>query len=87
MTRGELLLLAGAGAAVAATAWWAISTTMAIDTHMSWHGVIALALGIGFSLLLGVGLMNLVYRSNRSGHDDAAHDVEKDTRDIRPPRG
>jgi RsiW-degrading membrane proteinase PrsW (M82 family) len=37
------------------------------------HMVIATIAGVGFSVLLGTGLMGLVYFSNHSGHDDAAH--------------
>ena len=34
--------------------------------------IIATALGIGLTVLLGSGLMALVFISNSSGHDDAA---------------
>ena len=34
------------------------------------HMVIATIAGVGFSVLLGTGLMGLVYFSNHSGHDD-----------------
>jgi hypothetical protein len=34
--------------------------------------IIATALGIGLSVLLGTGLMTLVFLSSRSGHDDEA---------------
>jgi RsiW-degrading membrane proteinase PrsW (M82 family) len=37
------------------------------------HMMIATIAGVGFSVLLGTGLMGLVYFSNNSGHDDAAH--------------
>jgi len=37
------------------------------------HMMIATIAGVGFSVLLGTGLMGLVYFSNHSGHDDAAH--------------
>jgi lipopolysaccharide export LptBFGC system permease protein LptF len=36
------------------------------------HMMIATIAGVGFSVLLGTGLMGLVYFSNNSGHDDAA---------------
>ena len=35
------------------------------------HMVIATVAGVGLSVLLGTGLMGLVYFSNYSGHDDA----------------
>jgi hypothetical protein len=39
---------------------------------LSVHGVVALVLGITLSVGLGVGLMALVFYSNRSGTDDVA---------------
>jgi len=40
---------------------------------MSIHLVIATAAGVGLSVLLGTGLMGLVFLSNRAGHDEGAH--------------
>jgi RsiW-degrading membrane proteinase PrsW (M82 family) len=37
------------------------------------HMVIATIAGVGFSVLLGTGLMGLVYFSNNSGHDELAN--------------
>jgi Flp pilus assembly protein protease CpaA len=34
------------------------------------HGTIALVLGVGASLALGIGLMRLVYFSSQRGYDD-----------------
>lgn len=42
------------------------------DVAISGHGLIALALGVSISFLLGVGLMSLVFYSNRHGYDDEA---------------
>jgi hypothetical protein len=42
------------------------------------HMVIATIAGVGFSVLLGTGLMGLVYFSNHSGHDDAANRGDDD---------
>jgi RsiW-degrading membrane proteinase PrsW (M82 family) len=39
---------------------------------VSLHMVIATALGVGLSVLLGTALMGLVFLSNRSGHDEQA---------------
>jgi len=36
------------------------------------HMLIATALGIGLTVLVGTGLMTLVFISSASGHDDAA---------------
>lgn len=42
------------------------------DVGMSGHGWAAMALGIGFTLGIGGGLMTLVFYSARHGYDDAA---------------
>jgi hypothetical protein len=39
---------------------------------MDKHGWIAMGLGTFFSLLIGCGLMALMFFSSRSGHDEAA---------------
>jgi len=48
--------------------WWSQS-----DVDISLHGLIALTLGCVLSLVLGGGLMFLVFYSNRRGHDDEHH--------------
>ena len=45
---------------------WAVMGPSVISTH----GLIAIGLGTFFTLVLGVGLMTLVFVSARSGHDD-----------------
>ena len=42
------------------------------------HMAIATIAGVGFTVLLGTGLMGLVYFSNNSGHDDAATRKDSD---------
>jgi hypothetical protein len=37
------------------------------------HMVIATVAGVGLTVLVGTGLMGLVFLSNRSGHDEDAH--------------
>jgi len=44
------------------------SSGQAVPIHMA----IATIAGVGLTVLLGTGLMGLVYFSNNSGHDDAA---------------
>ena len=41
-------------------------------TEMRLHLVIATIAGVGLSVLVGTGLMGLVFLSNRTGHDDDA---------------
>ena len=40
------------------------------DTEMSGHGTTAMVIGIVFSVIVGVGLMGLVFLSNRRGYDE-----------------
>lgn len=42
------------------------------DPTVHVHMLIATALGIGLTVLLGTGLMSLVFLSSRSGHDEKA---------------
>jgi len=42
------------------------------DTELHINMLIATALGVGFTMLLGTGLMTLVFLSAESGHDDQA---------------
>jgi hypothetical protein len=42
------------------------------DVAMSGHGYAAMALGIVFSLVIGGGLMGLVFYSSRKGYDEPA---------------
>lgn len=51
---------------------WASMAWTSEDVTMSIHGWIALALGTIFSLLIGCGLMALMFYSSRSGYDETA---------------
>jgi len=42
------------------------------------HMLIATALGVGLTVLVGTGLMTLVFISNSSGHDSAAADFHQE---------
>jgi hypothetical protein len=61
-----LLLVALLGLAV----WWAVYAWNSIDVEMSIHGYIAMILGIVFSLVIGCGLMALMFYGSRHGYDD-----------------
>lgn len=66
-----LLLIVLCSFLVFAVVWASLAWTSA-DVTMSIHGWIALTLGTFFSLLIGAGLMALMFYSSRSGHDDVA---------------
>ncbi len=55
------------------------------DDAVHVHMLIATALGVGLSVMLGTALMSLIFLSNRSGHDaDAADHQTRTDDDPRP---
>src|SRR4051794_32313309 len=69
-----ILLIVLVGTAVLSYLGW----TSAAGTEVPASGYIALALGVIFSLAVGVGLMALVFYSSRAGYDEPARLVQKD---------
>ncbi|MBK1697965.1 hypothetical protein [Rhodovibrio salinarum] len=71
MKTGSIILLALAALAavggVSAYVWVSLG-----DVEISWLGLLAMGFGVVFSLGLGIGLMALVYFSNKRGYDDEA---------------
>jgi glucose uptake protein GlcU len=76
MKRTSVSQIAGLAALILifiGTIFWAVSAWNASsEVEMSKHGWIALSVGTFFSLMIGCGLMALMFYSNRSGHDDSA---------------
>lgn len=71
VSRSELIGVIVAAAALLAVAIYAIIALSGIgDVQMSAAGLGAMALGIVLTLGLGVGLMSLVFISNRRGYDE-----------------
>lgn len=77
-----LVALLGAAIYLAYREW--ISTGNGGEA-MSGHGVAALVLGVIGSLVLGGGLMALVFLSSRRGYDDAADLVNRKADDRSDP--
>jgi hypothetical protein len=65
-----ILALAFVAAAVALGVWGWIAGG---DAQMSGHGWAAMALGVVLSIVVGGGLMALVFYSSRRGYDEGAH--------------
>jgi hypothetical protein len=53
-----------------AVSWSMYRVWVHFDTPMSVHGWIALVLGVVFSLIVGIGLMALMFVSSRRGYDE-----------------
>ena len=62
-----LTVLLAAASLVAYLSWQEMA-----EVEIGFHGYMALALGVGATILLGVGLMSLVFFSSRRGYDDEA---------------
>jgi hypothetical protein len=76
------ILIASLLGLLAITVGWAVwGWQQTSNVPMSVHSYIAMILGIVFTLLVGCGLMALMFYSSRHGYDDAAgdlSDIEKD---------
>jgi hypothetical protein len=73
LSGGQFVLLGALVAILIITIVWATTVwTSSNNIPMSKHGWIALGLGTFFSLVIGCGLMALMFFSSRSGHDEAA---------------
>jgi len=55
-----------------------VGWSSAVGTEVPIAGYVAMALGIVFSLLVGVGLMALVFYSSRSGYDEPVKLIKSD---------
>jgi len=57
-----------------ASGWFALQSWLSVDgPPMPTQGYIAMILGVVFSVVIGCGLMALVFYSNRCGYDDASN--------------
>ena len=59
--------------------------TVHSDFQMPAEGYVALGFGVFFSLIVGIGLMVLVFYSSRAGYDDAAQRQPDDPDGDPPP--
>jgi len=54
-----------------------ITTWQQSHAQMSIHGWIALGLGVFFSVVVGCGLMALMFYSSRRGYDERASEISR----------
>jgi hypothetical protein len=66
----KLLMLTPLFALLALALWFAASTWQHVATNIPPFGYVAIAGGVFFSLLIGGGLMALMFYSARHGYDD-----------------
>jgi hypothetical protein len=73
MRAGSIALLAALLVVLCGAGYYAYQGLTVPGEPMPGNGYIALALGVGFSLIVGCGLMALVFYSSRHGYDEPPH--------------
>lgn len=79
----KLLTVIASILAIGAISYWGLTVLVATQgVELSIHGKIAMALGVLFTFAIGIGLMSLVFYSNKHGHDETVYhstdDVDAD---------
>ncbi|HWP26107.1 MAG TPA: hypothetical protein VNL39_07165 [Xanthobacteraceae bacterium] len=77
----KVLLIAPLIAVLALSIWYAAHSFTLEGPDMPWELYLAMVMGILFSLLIGCGLMVLLFYSSRHGYDEAAHRPDHDRHD------
>ena len=81
---GSIALLVPLLAMLAASVWFAAQGWMSVEgPAIPLAGYVAMAAGIIVTLIVGIGLMSLVFYSRRHGYDDAADRGRSDREDYR----
>jgi len=71
---GTVMLVVALFGILLASIWFAARAFTSVQgPPMPESGYVAMALGVGFSLLVGFTLMALLFYSNRHGYDDRVH--------------
>jgi len=70
---GSIAILAVLVGLLAGTGWYAYVGLSAGGDAMPTEGYIALIAGAGFAIVIGAGLMALLFYSSRRGYDDPPH--------------
>jgi hypothetical protein len=69
---GKAAIIVALFALLGASLWFAGRSFMLEGTPMPAEGYIAMAFGVVFSLVVGIGLMALIFYSSRRGFDEPA---------------
>jgi Kef-type K+ transport system membrane component KefB len=79
---GTIALVVALLGLLAAAIWLAVHTWLSAEgPAMSTSAYVAMILGVVFSVVLGCGLMALVFYSSRYGYDEASYDAVPTPRD------
>jgi hypothetical protein len=73
---GTIALVATLLGLLAGSMWFAVHTWMSVEgPPMPTAGYIAMTLGVIFSVVIGSGLMGLIFYSSRHGYDEPSREV------------
>jgi hypothetical protein len=72
MRAGHWIIIAALLGILAIVVWYGVEV-WARTPSMPTYGYVAMGLGAIVAIAIGVGLMALMFHSNRRGYDDAAH--------------
>jgi hypothetical protein len=79
-TVGTVVMIAALVAILAAAGWYAAQAWVNVSgPPMPEAGYVAMALGVIFSLVVGCGLMALLFYSNRYGYDEPPNEPHQDS--------
>ncbi len=83
-TLGAIALIVPMVAILAAAGWYSARAWVSIEAPaMPVTGYVAMTLGVVFSLVVGCGLMALLFYSNRHGYDEISYDQSQRRDDDR----
>lgn len=75
---GKILAIVTLLALLAVALWVAYEQWAMVSVEIPFWGWVAILAGAGLSLVVGVGLMALMFYSHRHGYDDRVQGVERD---------
>lgn len=70
----KILVVAASILVIGAICYWGLTVLIATQgVELTIHGKIAMAIGVVFTFAIGIGLMSLVFYSNKHGHDETVY--------------
>ncbi|WP_262696168.1 hypothetical protein [Kordiimonas aquimaris] len=81
----NVLALVLSAIALIAVCYWGLTVLIATQgVELSFHGKIAMGIGIVFTMAVGFGLMALLFYSNRGGHDESVYNAANTDTKLSP---
>lgn len=73
------LILAVSFVIIGIVLYWGVSVLVTLQgVTLGFHGKLAMALGVVFTMAVGFGLMALLFYSNKNGHDEVVYHLTDD---------